>query len=100
MSEDELIEAVKDVVAKNLAGRSFRLLLVGSRAAGTNRPTSDFDFVVDASPPLEHPEYLKLLEAIDQIETIRQIDLVNLSLASDDFREWALPSAKEIARGA
>ena len=100
MSESEVVEAVKNVVAEQLGHRSYRLLLVGSRAKGTNTPTADFDFVVDASPPLEQAEYFNLLGAVEQIPTLRQIDLVDLATASDAFISSALPTAVEIARGA
>lgn len=63
----ELIKRVTEICKKN---HVKRLDLFGSFATGTAAPTSDIDFVVYGCPDI-----LKLEEELDEIETLRTIDV-------------------------
>jgi predicted nucleotidyltransferase len=55
-----------------------RALVYGSRALGRHRPASDIDIALDA-PDLPFPDFLRLVNAIDDLLLPWQVDLVLLS---------------------
>lgn len=55
-----------------------RALVYGSRALGRQRPASDIDIALDA-PDLAFPDFLRLVNAIDDLLLPWQVDLVLLS---------------------
>jgi predicted nucleotidyltransferase len=69
MTINEIIENVKSICVKN--GVSH-LYLFGSHAKGTAHSKSDVDFVIKGVP-----NYDKLSEMVNDIPTLRRIDLFN-----------------------
>lgn len=83
----ELIERVTQICRANGVRR---LDLFGSFATGTALPTSDIDFVVYGCPNL-----LKLEHDLEQIDTLRKIDLFDY----DSIRnEYLLEDIKKYGR--
>ena len=73
----ELIERVTEICKKN---HVKRLDLFGSFATGTATPTSDIDFVVYGCPDI-----LKLEEDLDEIETLRTIDVFDYDSIRNEY---------------
>lgn len=73
----ELIEKVADICKKNGVKR---LDLFGSFATGTAVPTSDIDFVVYGCKDI-----LKLEEELEEIDTLRKIDIFDYDSIRNDF---------------
>lgn len=77
MPISELIEQVTEICKKNGVKR---LDLFGSFATGTSTPTSDIDFVVYGCNNL-----IKLETDIEQIETLRKIDIFDYDSIHNEF---------------
>ncbi len=73
----ELIEKVADICKRNGVKR---LDLFGSFATGTAVPTSDIDFVVYGCKDI-----LKLEEELEEIDTLRKIDIFDYDSIRNDF---------------
>lgn len=73
----ELIKRVTEICKKN---HVKRLDLFGSFATGTAAPTSDIDFVVYGCPDI-----LKLEEELDEIETLRTIDVFDYDSIRNEY---------------
>lgn len=73
----ELIERVTKICKKN---HVKRLDLFGSFATGTAAPTSDIDFVVYGCPDI-----LKLEEDLEEIETLRTIDVFDYDSIRNEY---------------
>lgn len=73
----ELIERVTEICKRN---HVKRLDLFGSFATGTAAPTSDIDFVVYGCPDI-----LKLEEDLDEIETLRTIDVFDYDSIRNEY---------------
>lgn len=77
MPIEELIEKVTEICRNNGVRR---LDLFGSFATGTATPTSDIDFVVYGCRDL-----LKLEEELDEIDTLRKIDVFDFDSIKNEF---------------
>lgn len=73
----EVIEKVADICKRNGVKR---LDLFGSFATGTAVPTSDIDFVVYGCKDI-----LKLEEELEEIDTLRKIDIFDYDNIRNDF---------------
>lgn len=89
--EQQILENIRSVFDKEkeaLAGR--RVLLFGSRAAGTARLRSDFDIGIDGDRPLDPVSFQRLADRLDAIETLYRIDFVDMRSLPERFRNEAL----------
>lgn len=77
MPISELISKVTEICKKN---NVTRLDLFGSFATNTATPTSDIDFVVYGCPNL-----LQLEDDLQQIETLRKIDIFDFDNIKNEF---------------
>lgn len=88
--EEEILSEIRarlSALAEELRGH--QVYLFGSRAAGTARARSDFDIGVTGLRPLTDEVYVRLQDAMDGIETLYRIDVVDLQRVSERFRTVA-----------
>jgi predicted nucleotidyltransferase len=86
----EEIRKVCALMEVDLCG--YRVVLFGSRTAGTARDRSDFDVGVigDGDTPLPLETFYKMEDLFDEIPTLYRIDWVDLNRVSPEFRCEAL----------
>lgn len=77
MSIEDIIEKVTQICKNN---KVEHLSLFGSFATGTATPTSDIDFVVYGCPDI-----IQLEDEIDEIETLRKIDIFDYNSIHNQF---------------
>lgn len=79
---DPVCRFVADHAVKMLRAR--RVLLFGSRARGTARERSDYDFAIDASDA-SHAEWARFAVTVsDEAPSLLHIDLIHLQSDLDD----------------
>jgi len=88
----ETLRRVVTIARGQLAGRRYRILLFGSWARGTALPTSDLDIAIDA-PDLESATMARIREQVDELPTLRKIDVVDVGEMDAGFRRVALDDA-------
>ena len=98
MKESELIYQVWDISQKIL-GPQFSLLLFGSRAKGTHRETSDFDFAIRGKSAVPSEKWDELKRRISELRTLYKVDLVDYYQIEDDFKNVIEKQFKEIRNG-
>lgn len=81
------LEQVRRIVLDRLRGRRARVYLFGSTATATARPSSDVDVAVEPLAPLPPRVLADLREALDESTVPYDVDLIDLSAASPEFRE-------------
>lgn len=81
----ELARTVAAIVREEL-GPATRVWLFGSWAKGTAVPRSDLDVAFDSSKPVDIGAKLAAEERVDQLPTLRSIDLVDLRHAGEHIR--------------
>jgi predicted nucleotidyltransferase len=95
--EAQILDAIKSALLdEKEALAEHRVLLFGSRAAGTARSRSDFDIGIEGKTPLDVSAMSRIIDRLDAIETLYRIDCVDLQSVSEHFRENALHTAKVI----
>ncbi len=67
-----------------------RVYLFGSRARGTNRPTSDIDLALDAGRKLSLNEIQQARNVLDTLYIAEKIDLVDLLSVDQHLRDTIL----------
>ncbi|GAB6182621.1 nucleotidyltransferase domain-containing protein [Thermodesulfovibrio hydrogeniphilus] len=80
----ELVEKIKKIVFSN--PKVLKMYIYGSRAKGNYKKGSDIDIAIVA-PELDFSEYLKILDQIEEINTIYSIDLTHYELLDDAVKE-------------
>ena len=81
---DYVLEMILSVLKNNVSSA----ILFGSRAKGTNTDRSDYDIAVSGVT-----DYDKLIEDIDNLDTLYSIDIVNLDectnhLLMEDIKKY------------
>lgn len=64
-----------------------QIVLFGSRARGTNRPSSDIDLAIDAGRPLTISELAEARRMLAELNIVHTIDVVDMHTIADDLRE-------------
>ena len=101
MHEDQIINSVASIFSAHLGDvEGIKLYIIGSRAAGTHRPTSDFDFWIETQTPLPANRWDRFRSAVAKLPTLYRIDLVLASETDQSFINVVeSQTKKEIAFG-
>ncbi len=87
----EIIDLIKKACeAKKKSLQGYKIILFGSRAKGSVKSRSDFDIGIIGEKPLELEYYFSLKDAIDNLPTLFNIDLVDLGRADQKFKDEVL----------
>ena len=78
------------------AARGVDLVVFGSFARGENRPGSDLDLGLLWRQERDAAVAIKIEDQLDQLPTVRRIDVVDFSRVSPDFRKQALRSVRKL----
>lgn len=93
MTVKQIQASVVKIIHKYL-GSSAEVYLFGSQAKGDARPTSDIDIAVEISDK-DIEKYHRIKQEVDELRTLRKIDVVNLALVSEKFKKhifkYAIP---------
>ena len=76
--------------------RGHRVVLFGSRAAGTAKDRSDFDIGVDGDTPLALSAFYAIADKLESLRTLYRIDWVDLCRTSETFRAEALKNSRTL----
>lgn len=93
MDKKNLIKEITRILNKNIP-KNFKFFLFGSWAKGNALPTSDLDIAILGPTKVPAKVLLSIKEQIDNLPTLRQIDIVDLNSVDESFKENVLQSAK------
>lgn len=83
---DEVVRVIRDHVHEEC----LRLHLFGSWAQGRALSVSDLDIALDIGRPIEPAIIRKVTEALDELPTLRKVDVVDLQAVDREFRKRVL----------
>jgi predicted nucleotidyltransferase len=72
------------------------MYLFGSWAQGRALAASDLDIALDAGRPIEPAIIQKIADAMDELPTLRKVDVVDLQAVDQEFRERVLQQGEMI----
>ena len=92
MDKQDIIKEVTSIVHREL-GSEYKVVLFGSQARGDAQERSDIDIGIRGPDKVPWATYLRIRDAVENIGTLRQIDVVDLNAVSDRFRNRAMREA-------
>ncbi len=96
MTEKQAEKKIKKILRKYIEPGDYSVFIFGSRASGSAHKYSDFDIGIQGDKPL--PLKIKYLieEELEESNIPFNVDIVDFSLANDDFKKVALEKTKRI----
>jgi len=91
-------EIARDVarLARSLLGKDAEVIWFGSWPQGKARPHSDIDVAISIGDPIS-PERMSILqEAVDDLPTLYEIDIVDLNATGPKLREEILKHGERL----
>jgi len=85
LSHNEILESIAHITVKYL--RDSKIILFGSRAGNTNRENSDYDIAIIWKEKIPAQIYFAIQEDLDNLYTLKTIDLVDFYNLDEDFKE-------------
>ena len=95
MNKKEIFAEAIKIIRKYLA-EDYKILLFGSWARGDAWRTSDLDIGILGATEAPWDKMLKIRREIDNIPTLRKIDVVDLNSTESEFKENVLKYAKAL----
>ena len=95
MDIKEILKQISSIVFDELTG-NYQLFLFGSRALDLNDDRSDIDGGILKATPLTGNQLLSIQKKLEQIPTLLKIDFVDFNSVSEDFKQTALKSTRDI----
>jgi predicted nucleotidyltransferase len=95
MSIDAIIAETAKIVRKYVSDE-HRILLFGSQAKGSALPTSDIDIGILGKQRVPHLMMAKMRDEVDNLRTLRSVDVVDLLVLDEEYRRAVLSYGKEI----
>lgn len=85
---------IKKIIFKYLPPREYQIFLFGSRAAGKNRPFSDYDIGVLGPRDLPIQNISLIEEELEESNIPYKVDVVDFNKVRPEFKKVALRHAK------
>ncbi len=95
MNESELLGSIKKIIQKYL-GNDVQIVLFGSRASGNSVDSSDYDIGLRAKEPIESLAMARITSEIEELPTLRKVDIVDLSKVTKRFYATAMAQTRAI----
>ncbi len=85
-----LLEKVIRIVCGHLNEEGLQVYLFGSWAEGRALAESDLDIALDAGKPIGSTTLLRIIDDLDEMPTLRKVDIVDLQSLDQEFRTRVL----------
>ena len=95
METEEMIQEIKRILQKHFSEET-EIWLFGSQASGTSLPTSDIDIGLLGKEKIDPLFMIKIKEELEEIPSLRSIDLVDLHLINETFKQQVLKNGKRL----
>lgn len=95
MDTEKIFKEIVKIIRKYLPD-DYKILLFGSWAKGNSLKTSDIDIAISGEDKVPHALMVKIKEEIEEIPTLRSIDIVDLHSKEKTFKENVLRYAKAL----
>jgi predicted nucleotidyltransferase len=83
-------------LARSILGKDVEVIWFGSWPRGQARPHSDIDVAVSTGKPIPPERMARLHEAVDELPTLYDIDIMDLSAIGSALREEILEHGERL----
>lgn len=87
---DEPIKAIVRIIRKYLPEKAYSIYLFGSWARADALPHSDLDIAISGADPVEGLTLARIRDELDDLPTLRKVDLVDLPSVGQGLRQSIL----------
>ena len=87
------LSLLKKVVLEYLDNENLKIVLFGSRARGDNNMSADVDLGIIPKGEFDKRRLVLLREKIENLNIPYEVDIVDLSTVSEEFKKEALKEA-------
>jgi len=94
MTQIEVETLIRSIIGRYVDTNDFFVFLFGSRAAQTSRPNSDYDIGIFGEKKIPFALIAKIKDELDNYPIPVNIDIIDFSTVSDDFKKLALKEIK------
>ncbi len=88
-----IIKEIVKIIRKHLSN-NYKILFFGSWVKGNALPTSDIDIAILGTESAPWDSMAKILSEVDEIPTLRKIDVLDLNDKEEKFKNNVLSYAK------
>lgn len=95
MDKDHLLKQVKGIVRNHLSD-DYRVMIFGSWTKGNALKNSDLDIAILGQKPVPRNSMVKISQEVDDLPTLRSIDVVDLQAVEEKFKNQVLEHAQTL----
>jgi predicted nucleotidyltransferase len=96
MDKQDIIKEVVSIIRRYFPRGEFKIMLFGSWARGNAQVTSDIDIGLLGPEAIDDMLLLQIQEDVENIPTLRRIDVVDLNKTDEEFRREVLTYAQRL----
>ena len=96
MEKDAIIQEAIKIIRRHLP-QEYQIMLFGSWARGDALATSDIDVGILGKKKVPRSVMAKIVAEVENLPTLRSVDVVDLNTKETNFRQEALRYAKTLA---
>ena len=89
MNIDMVYASIKEILQKHISNPGYQFMIFGSRATGAARVYSDVDIAVIGDAPIDLGILARVNEDLEESSIPVNVDIVDFSRVSSDFRRIA-----------
>ena len=97
MPVEDLLRRCVSIIRRRLPGEEWGIWVFGSQADGRAHAGSDLDLAVAGPRPIPLTELGEIREEIEQIPTLRSVDIVDLSAAGTRLFRSVISRGRRVA---
>ena len=83
-------------LARSILGEGTEVLWFGSWSQGAARPHSDIDVAISTGAPIPLEQMVRLEDAVDELPTLYEIDILDLNATGPALREEILKHGERL----
>lgn len=87
---------IKNIISKFLNLAEYKVFIFGSRATGEAKKFSDYDIGIIGKKPVRGDILAMIEEALEESDLLYNVDIVDFSLISSNFKKIALSKIKKL----
>jgi len=91
-----LVKQIVRIIRKYIPDKNYKIYLYGSWMKGNALPNSDIDIAIYGQTEVDALIMIKIKDEIENLPTLRSIDLIDLNLVSENFKVSILQKGEKV----